>query len=100
MKRQPGVMKIAVSPEKGAILPVRRRRGFEQTQRGRADRDDAPARCPRRIEPRGGLGVDLAPFGVHPVRLCVLGFHRQKGAGADMQGDLRDLDAARRDGGS
>ena len=58
-------MKIAVSPSNGWIVPVLAGRAFEQAQRGRADRDQPPARRPRCVEPLGGRGVDPAPFGVH-----------------------------------
>ena len=60
-------MKIAVSPSNGVDRAVLARRAFEQPQRGRADRDQPPARGPRGVEPVGRRGVDPAPFGVHPV---------------------------------
>ena len=44
----------------------------------------------------GGLGVDIAPFGMHRVVLGVVGLDRQERAGADMQRHEMPFDAALR----
>ena len=72
-------------------------RRFEQPERGRPGRDHAPSRRPPAADGLSGGGRYLAPFRMHPVVLDALGFHRQEGAGADMEGDGDDPDPARGD---
>ena len=54
------------------MVPSSSGRALEQPQRGRADRHDAPAGRPRRVERVGGLGADRAPLGVHVVLVAVV----------------------------
>ena len=70
------------------------RRGLDQPQRRRPDRDHPPL---RRVDRLGRLRADLAPFGVHPVPLDVRDLDRQEGPGADVQRQPRLADAARRE---
>ena len=65
---------------------------FDQPQAGRADRDDAPAAGPHRVQPVGGRGVDPAPFGVHFVIVRILGLDRQERPRADVQRQRRMFD--------
>ena len=87
-------MKIAVSPENGETRPLASAALSSDARRGRADGDDPPAARARRVERGGGRGVDRAPFGVHLVVAGVFDLDRQEGAGADMQGDAVQRDAA------
>ena len=89
-------MKSLVSPAKGRTSPVSAAADFEEAQAGRAEGDDAAAGAPGRGDALGGRGRKDAPFAVHMMLARVVGLDRQKGAGADMQGQAREADAASR----
>ena len=69
------------------------RRAFQQTQRGRADGDNAAAGAARCVQGRCGGRGHAAPFGVHFVAGRVVCLDRQKCAGADMQRHALQIDA-------
>jgi hypothetical protein len=66
--------------------------GFEEAERGGADGDEAVARGAGGVDAGGGLGGDVAAFGVDLVLVDVVVAERQEGAGADVQGDGFALD--------
>ena len=72
---------------------VVRARAFEQPQRGRANRHDAAAGAPDRIERVRRLRADAAMLAVHAMGGGVGRLDRKEGAGPDMQrhGVERDL---------
>ena len=88
-------MKMSVAPSKGRIAPVLVRRRFEQPQRCRADRDDAPAGRSRRVEPLCDFAHQCAALGMHLVARRILRLHRQECARPDMQREELARDAGR-----
>ena len=81
----------------GGDEPVRVGRALQQPQARRADGDDPAAGRARRDSARRGRRVDAAPFRMHRVIARVLDLDRQEGAGADMQREPMQRDAARLD---
>ena len=77
----------------------RRGRRLERAQARRADRDDAPAARARRRDRGCGLRRDRGSARVHRVLREIVGAHRLERAGADVQRDVRDGDAGRRERG-
>src|SRR3546814_10495088 len=69
----------------------RSRGAFEQAQAGRPDRDQPAALRAHRIEPRGRLGLDPSPFGVHDMVVGVVGLHRQEGRSEEHTSELQSL---------
>ncbi len=76
-----------------ARAPSSRAGTLQQTQRGRADSDDAPAPRLGRVQRVGGCLADRTGLGVHLVVGGIVHLHRQERTGADMQGDEAALDA-------
>ncbi len=92
-KRNPGVMKRSVSPAPARSAPV-------PSADSSARRLVVPtATTRRRCGARGvhggrGRRADVEPLAVHPVFGQVAGAHRLERAGADVQRDRRQFDAA------
>ena len=67
---------------------------FQRTHHGGADRDHPPAVRAGAADLPDQMGTDVEPLAVHMVILQIVRPHRLERAGAHMQGDIAELDAA------
>ena len=88
-------MKRSTSPENGATVPSSAAALSSRRHDRGAHRDDAPAGRAAGVDGGGGIGGQLAGFGVHRVVGGVVRRDGQERAGTHVQGDKAPGDAAR-----
>src|SRR3954451_16075045 len=82
---------VARSDEDGSVALERMdravliRRGFEQAQARRSDRDQPAAGFSHSVKPLGCRGIDPPPFGMHLMARSIVGLYGQERARTNVK---------------